>query len=96
MVSRLWGLLSPAGLGDGRPLRTRGVWARLPRVQGIPGGDMRGPWGPLAAGWLYDGLHHYDVAVLVVRLRLPAGSHRHRSRALDQRSSTLALDKSNL
>jgi hypothetical protein len=30
-------------------------------VQGIPIAVCTG-LGPLAAGWLYDGLHHYEVA----------------------------------
>jgi len=34
--------------------------ARLPRCRASPGAVC---WsGPLAAGWLYDGLHHYEVA----------------------------------
>src|SRR2546428_9198477 len=38
-----------------------GRMARLPRCRGSPRRCCAG-LGSLAAGWLYDGLHHYEVA----------------------------------
>ena len=39
----------------------RRAYGAITAVQGIPVAICAG-LGPLAAGWLYDGLHHYDVA----------------------------------
>ncbi len=43
------------------PLRTPRAYGAITAVQGIPVAVCAG-LGPLAAGWLYDGLHHYEVA----------------------------------
>ena len=37
--------------------------------------------GPLAAGWPYDGLPHYEVASWMCVGAFAAGGQRHRSRA---------------
>jgi MFS family permease len=39
----------------------RQAYGAITAVQGIPLALCAG-LGPLAAGWLYDGLHHYEVA----------------------------------
>jgi len=39
----------------------RRAYGAITAVQGIPVAICAG-LGPLAAGWLYDGLHHYEVA----------------------------------
>src|SRR5260370_27560016 len=76
----LRGLLSPAGLGDGRPTSdAAGVWCHY-RGAGDPCGGGCGPWtaGPTLALRRAAPLRG---SVLVVRRRLPAGSHRHRADA---------------
>jgi MFS family permease len=42
----------------------RRAYGAITAVQGIPVAVCAG-LGPLAAGWLYDGLHHYEVAFLL-------------------------------
>ncbi len=39
----------------------RRAYGTITAVQGIPVAVCAG-LGPLAAGWLYDGLHHYEMA----------------------------------
>ncbi len=39
----------------------RRAYGAITAVQGIPAAVCAG-LGSLAAGWLYDGLHHYEVA----------------------------------
>ncbi len=64
-----WGRASISAYGAFSPLRAsvmadhfgRRAYGSITAVQGIPVAVCAG-LGPLAAGWLYDGLHHYEMA----------------------------------
>ncbi len=63
----------------------RRAYGAITAVQGIPVALCAG-LGSLAAGWLYDTLHHYELAFwLCAGAFLPAGGLRHRPRATTRR-----------